>query len=165
MMRHRILLPGLLLGGGILVVAGLPVLAQGNGAPLPPNPPMGPPPFEAIDTNKDGQISPAELAAFRPPHCGPEGLSGKGSKGLGPAGPEGLDSDKDGRLSWAEFSAPMKAHFDEIDANKNGYIDADETPKGPPVPHHERRKGPKGEGDRLMFRHGPCGPDKVPEKP
>ncbi|UDF02803.1 EF-hand domain-containing protein [Asticcacaulis sp. AND118] len=171
MIRHRILLPGLLLGGGILAVAGLPVLAQGSGAPEAPPPEallIGPPPFEAIDANKDGQISPAELAAFRPPHCGPEGEPGKGPKGFAP-GPEALDADKDGRLSWAEFSAPMKAHFDEIDANKNGYIDADEAPKGRVMPHPDRLKGtpgkPAAEKDVLIFRHGPCAPEKAPEKP
>lgn len=42
-----------------------------------------------------------------------------------------FDRDNDGRVSRKEFLGPARA-FDRFDRNKDGYIDADEAPNGPP---------------------------------
>ncbi|ESQ80217.1 EF-hand domain-containing protein [Asticcacaulis sp. YBE204] len=115
----------------------LPALAQ----PAPPKPdrPPHPPAFEDIDSNKDGKLTPEEFKAFADTHCGPPKV----------------DANADGKVSLDEFLAPARAHFAEIDTNKNGFIDGDEKPA-------------RGEGVRI--RHGgkglrgdhrgppPCGP-------
>jgi len=149
-----------------LLVAGL-ALAQ------PPRPPA-PVAFEAIDANKDGKITPEEFKAFHPDLCPPDmGKKDFPRKNKAPdqmhGGPmrppalESLDADKDGKLSWAEFSAPLKARFEALDTNKNGFVDADEKPKGfePPAPPPEG-KGP----DKAHPGHDapppPAGPAPCP---
>lgn len=42
-----------------------------------------------------------------------------------------LDQDGDGRVSKAEFDGPDQ-HFTQSDADKDGYISANEVPSGPP---------------------------------
>jgi hypothetical protein len=42
-----------------------------------------------------------------------------------------LDKNGDGKVSKEEFDGPAR-HFEDFDANGDGYIDADEAPKGPP---------------------------------
>lgn len=154
MTRNRLFLSGLV-AGSALIVASLPVWAEDKTAPPPP-----PPAFEAMDSNKDGQISQAEFEAFRPPHCAPEGTEGPDAKGppMGPPRLETLDTDHDGKLSWAEVSAPLKARFDAADSNKNGFIDEDERLALPRPPQGPDGKGPKG--DVLRFRHDACRPLK-----
>lgn len=140
----------------------LPVLAQSK-APLPPLPPK-PPAFESMDANKDGTLTREEFEAFALKGCAPlppQDRSAKGRRALPDdeaKGPQALDSDKDGRISWVEFSAPLKARFEAVDANKNGFIDSDERPKGQAdAPHdhvgHKWREGPP---------HGPCAPAEEP---
>lgn len=41
-----------------------------------------------------------------------------------------MDTDRDGKVSWTEFSARMKAAFDKLDTNHDGYLDPSEMPKG-----------------------------------
>ncbi|WP_343684418.1 hypothetical protein [Asticcacaulis sp.] len=155
MTRNRLFLSGLV-AGSALIVASLPVWAEDKAAPPPPPPPA----FEAMDSNRDGQISKAEFEAFRPPHCAPVGTEGPDAKGppMGPPRLETLDTDHDGKLSWAEVSVPLKAQFDAADSNKNGFIDSDERPALPRPPQGPDGKGPKG--DVLRFRHDACGPLK-----
>lgn len=154
MTRNRLFLSGLVVGSA-LIVASLPVSAEDKAAPPPP-----PPVFEAMDSNKDGQISKAEFEAFRPSHCAPVGTEGPDAKGppMGPLRLEMLDTDHDGKLSWAEVSAPLKAHFDAADSNKNGFIDADERLALPRPPHGPDGKGPR-EGAPNHLR-SECGPQK-----
>jgi hypothetical protein len=154
MTRNRLFLSGLVVGSA-LIVASLPVWAEDKAAPPPP-----PPVFEAMDSNKDGQISKAEFEAFRPPHCASVGTEGPDAKGppMGPPRLEMLDTDHDGKLSWAEVSAPLKAHFDAADSNKNGFIDADERLALPRPPHGPDGKGPKGDAPKRP--HGECGSQK-----
>jgi hypothetical protein len=54
------------------------------------------------------------------------------------------DTDHDGKISWAEFQAAaaahLKAHFDELDANHDGFIEKDELPgRGHHHRHYEGR--------------------------
>jgi hypothetical protein len=98
---------------------------------------VAPPAFADLDTNKDGAISTAEFDAFHAAHqpplaeddLPPPPPGGKRMRMMIMGG-EGLDADKDGKVSFAEFSGPMKARFDELDANKDGVLDDSEQPKG-----------------------------------
>lgn len=46
------------------------------------------------------------------------------------SGGDGMDKNKDGRISMNEFLAPMKEAFREMDADRNGYLDAGEGGHG-----------------------------------
>ena len=79
--------------------------------------------FDAVDTDHDGRLSREELKAAHAAHQGMKGdKPAKNHKG----GLAVLDADHDGRVSWAEFSAGIKTHFDGLDTNHDGYIDATE---------------------------------------
>jgi hypothetical protein len=94
------------------------------------------PDFADIDTNKDGAISPAEFDAFHAERkqalddgdLPPPPPGGKRMR-MAILGGERLDTNKDGKISFAEFSGPMKTHFEELDANKDGVLDETEQPK------------------------------------
>ena len=78
--------------------------------------------FDAIDTNKDGKLSREEM-----PRRGDRGHGKHGLRGGGPRDAiTRLDADKDGRISRAESAAGegrFATRFDEMDANKDGYVD------------------------------------------
>ncbi|WEK45291.1 MAG: EF-hand domain-containing protein [Candidatus Andeanibacterium colombiense] len=84
--------------------------------------------FDMLDTDRDGTLSPAELAAAA--SRGPGGPPPAGFRGSGPGGgPDMLakaDSNKDGALSRAEFEASTLARFDATDANHDGTVTPDE---------------------------------------
>ena len=42
----------------------------------------------------------------------------------------GLDADGDGRLTFEELAAPIRRHFDEMDANDDGFVDDSERGPG-----------------------------------
>ena len=78
--------------------------------------------FDALDTNKDGQLSPEELRAhhqaMRAQHEAKRAERWKK-----------VDTDGDGRISKAEAQANaprMFEHFDQIDTNKDGFISQEE---------------------------------------
>jgi EF-hand domain pair len=75
--------------------------------------------FDAIDANKDGQLSRDEIKAFHKVHK--------------------LDQDGDGNISRAEAAKKPKLakHFDEIDTNKDGLI----TPAERKAWMDKRKKG------------------------
>lgn len=73
--------------------------------------------FDQIDTNHDGRLSPDELKAAHGARHGMKDKAGRLAM---------LDTDHDGKVSWAEFSAGIKTHFDRLDANHDGYLDAGE---------------------------------------
>lgn len=75
--------------------------------------------FDAIDTNKDGQISSDELRANH------EAKRAERWKKL--------DANADGKVSKAEAQANaprMFDHFDQLDANKDGFITQEEMKAG-----------------------------------
>jgi Ca2+-binding EF-hand superfamily protein len=124
--------------------------------------------FERIDADKNGAISLDEFQAGKGRGKGPEGK-----------GPQDADTDKDGKISFDEFKAAkpphagaaptdeqVKAHFDKMDANKDGFISADERqPMGKPGfggPGGRPHFGGPGFGGPGGFPgrpgHGPKGP-------
>ncbi len=86
--------------------------------------------FDRADTNKDGVITQAELAALpRPDHRGTD--KGMHRAMMGKGGPMGhmlssADSNKDGKVSLAEAQAAALARFDRVDTNHDGKISPDE---------------------------------------
>ena len=80
--------------------------------------------FNELDKNKDGKLDKTEMPR--------RGDRGPGQRGAGPRG-EGpqarinrLDTNQDGRISRAEASAGnarFAERFDEMDVNKDGFID------------------------------------------
>jgi Ca2+-binding EF-hand superfamily protein len=77
--------------------------------------------FDAIDANHDGFITFEELRAYGQAHRGKHrGHAGHGMKAL--------DKDGDGRISREEAagSPRLAAHFDQVDANHDGFLTRDE---------------------------------------
>jgi len=77
--------------------------------------------FAALDTDKDGFLSPAELAAARPARPGGEGrrLRGNGPRG---GGMMRMDANGDGKVSRDEFITGTLRRFDMMDANHDGQL-------------------------------------------
>jgi EF hand domain-containing protein len=82
--------------------------------------------FAAIDANGDGQISVDELRASH--------RKARGERFL-----KHLDTDGDGRVSKAEALAKAAARFDLADANKDGFITAEELAAA-----RQAHRGPRG---------------------
>lgn len=71
--------------------------------------------FDQLDSNKDGKLSTDELRAGRAMHGGKRGGHGVRAR----------DTDGDGRISRTEAAAKpeLAARFDQLDVNKDGYLD------------------------------------------
>ena len=69
--------------------------------------------FDAIDANRDGQVSFEELRGAR--------HKARGERLL-----DRLDADRDGKVSKAEALAKATERFDRVDANNDGFITAEE---------------------------------------
>lgn len=101
--------------------------------------------IEAFDTNKDGFLTEDELPA-PPQHRG--GPRGEGGRGDGPHGHrpppfEELDADGDGKLSAEEAAdiPPVQHHgFAEFDEDGDGYLTREELPA--PPQHRGQGRGP-----------------------
>lgn len=106
---------------------------------------IAPPAFADIDANKDGAISQAEFDAFHASHKPLAGMDdlpppppGGRRMRIEMTGGEGLDANKDGKISFEEFSAPLKAHFNVLDADRNGVLDDSEMPKSGKFEHRPK---------------------------
>jgi Ca2+-binding EF-hand superfamily protein len=88
--------------------------------------------FDAIDTNRDGQVTGEELRAFHQ------------KQRLARAAEhfKSIDADNDGRISKAEAQAKaprLAAHFDQVDANGDGFV----TPQEMQAAHRQHARAPK----------------------
>jgi hypothetical protein len=136
---------GLILTGS--VAAGC-LAALASGAEAPAGPPPKRPGFVArLDKNGDGKVSVAEFdgpadrfKAMDKNHDGflSEAEAPKGPPPRRPSRAEDrarfiarLDQDGDGKVSADEFDGPPE-HFEEADANGDGYIETAEVPPPPP---------------------------------
>lgn len=81
--------------------------------------------FDQLDKNKDGKLTKEEMPPR--PERGHDRRGHGGQRGEGPRdGMARLDTDKDGRISRAEVKAgedKLAARFDQMDVNKDGFID------------------------------------------
>lgn len=89
--------------------------------------------FNALDTDRNGQISAAEMSTAREARLQKraERRAAKGKEASdrpmrgGRIGKR-IDTNGDGQISLAEMTAQAMARFDRMDANKDGTIDAAE---------------------------------------
>jgi len=96
-----------------------------------------------LDKNRDGKIDPDELKAERT----------RLLKSRVDTLFKQLDADEDGRISRAEAKGQIRQDFDEIDRNRDGYIDRDELMRAavaprapaPPAPRDGERRPPPPE--------------------
>lgn len=147
----------------------------------------GPPPMPvmtALDTDKNGELSAAEIDGAKAAllTLDADGDGALTAEELRPVRPERprhgkqpqagdrimrLDADGDGYVTLEEFTAPMttqmKEVFAKIDTSGDGNIDADEAAAAPPPPppgrpHGMGPGGPHGPGGRGDCRFGPPPP-------
>jgi len=81
--------------------------------------------FDAIDPNRDNQLSREELRAFHQ------------AQRMQMAG----DTDGDGKLSKAEALAKASERFDRLDANHDGFVTPEEMKAARAGQHHAHRGG------------------------
>jgi len=97
----------------------------------------------------------ATWALAQPPVQPGSGLPGRGKAPGHKPGKQNfmakLDVNQDHRVSTKEFLQI----FRDLDRDNNGYITANEAPKGPPMGHGRRGEGPgrRGEGPQHRGRH------------
>lgn len=79
--------------------------------------------FDAIDKDKNGQLSQAELSAAKDDKAGPEGRGGHHGRGKERGDHDKRGGDDDAKpVSFTEFSARGVEAFTHADANKDGTI-------------------------------------------
>jgi Ca2+-binding EF-hand superfamily protein len=85
-----------------------------------------------LDANSDGQLSEDEMR--------PRGMRGRGDpREMAKHMMEEFDANGDGKLAKAELPDRMRERFDEIDADRDGFVSADELSR------MAGRGGPRGE--------------------
>ena len=142
---------------------------------------MRSPAFQALDTNKDGVISPPELAnaaellksldkngdgkltedEVRPQFGGRGERGGRGGDAAENSGPTAdelvktlmaFDKNSDGRLTHEEVPERMQGLFERADADKDGFLTADEIRKSAQATAATRGFGrSEGRGERFSF--------------
>lgn len=169
---------------GLIAVLAPAALAQGperegrrDGERGPGRPPGGPPIIAALDADRDGEISSEEIenavAALKKLDKNGDGKLTREEMfgdfgGRGPGGRPGgfnpeqfvarileADKDGDGKLSKDEAPERMRDRFDQIDGNKDGFIDKAEITammqqfgrgRGEGRPDGDRPRGGRPEG-------------------
>jgi hypothetical protein len=166
------------MGRTLIVASGLVVLviAIGSSAAagsrrlaskglLPPPPPMAHRLVEALDTDRDGELSAEEIQGssaallaldedgdgtlsheewtLPPLPGGPHPPPHRCGQSIGqnpppPRGPMHLDMDDDEAISLEEFLAPAVDAFSRFDSNGDGFIDKEEAAMMPPPPPGRR---------------------------
>ena len=76
--------------------------------------------FVQLDTDRNGQLSPAEFAKLSPPPptSGPQQMLTR------------MDSNRDSQVSQIEYRASTLVNFDRLDADKDGYVSPIEMKAG-----------------------------------
>ena len=90
-----------------------------------------------LDKNKDGKLDANELKAGRE-----QILRDRVARIM-----KRLDADKDGKISRAEARGLLKEHFDQLDTNKDGFVDQAELTAGAAA-KHAKDKEHKGKEDK-----------------
>ena len=151
---------------GLSLTAGMTALLLGLGGAAAADSHRTPPTFEEIDTNSDGVISQAEIAALSAARFATLDTNGDGmvtaeeliAAGVDRAAEraadmaakmlERLDADGDGALSLAEMPDRAERGFDRLDADDDGAVTREEFEaaadhrRGPR--HHDHRRGAPG---------------------
>ncbi|WP_249340459.1 hypothetical protein [Sphingomonas sp. 2SG] len=91
--------------------------------------------FAAMDTNKDGKVTPEERDAAR------EAMRAQRGGGEGPRGGGGMRAGGDREMTRADALDRAAKRFDRLDANHDGKLDATELAAARPM------RGPHGSGD------------------
>jgi len=91
-----------------------------------------------LDKNKDGKLDADELKAGR------EQILKQRVDGIFSR----LDADKDGKISKQEARGLVKEHFDELDRNKDGFVDRDELTAGAAAKVKQEKDKGKEKPDR-----------------
>lgn len=166
--------------GGVVYAAGPgmgPGMGPGLGAGMGP---MGGPMkmFTEADTNKDGKLEPAEVAAFRDKHFAEASTDGKDGVTIQEFEPwfwkqhremmvrafQHLDADGDGVITKAEADAASDRMLSRLDRDKDGNLVMPERPQRGWDRHGER--GPRHERPGMMQRWmGGGNPPAVDEAP
>lgn len=119
------------------------------------------------DRNEDGFLTPDELfaglpgglpGAGTPPPGAPGDVPGRPGANMAAAMIRRVDKNGDGKLSKDEAPELMRNSFDQIDANKDGFIDEAEMNKSA-----EQMRGARGDGGRPGLAPGAPGGARRPE--
>lgn len=115
--------------------------------------------LRALDKNRDGKIDAEELKAAR----------SRLLKGRIDSLFKQLDTNNDGKISRAEAKGQIRQDFDEIDRNRDGYIEPEELMRAasarPPAPREGERRPGVGTPDGERRPPPPPRPERRPLPP
>lgn len=115
--------------------------------------------FTHFDKNNDGYISAEEAPTGPPPERmgknremnRERGMNGRNMNGKGTCRKDFIadfDKNNDGKVSKDEFPGPEE-HFTRLDTDQDGYLSAEEAPKGPPAHKRGMRNQDKEEASIM----------------
>lgn len=159
-------------GSALILVAALMGAAAYAQDSMPPKHAGGPFDFAALDADKDGKVTKAEVEAFRAAKVKAMDANADGKisaeelaapriaaatdriKARSAEMVKKMDSDGDGMLSAAELAARPGPEmlFDRIDANSDGAVTQDEVDAARQAMHEKHGKGGHGMGGHGKHR-------------